>query len=74
MISIITSTIVFYIISVYLKRYLDDMAIPKGFTRGIIIFTVAAFGSWMVGAGIDWVQGSPETASPLSLLPLINNI
>ena len=33
MLSLVLSTIAFFVASYYLKRYLDDMDIPKGMTR-----------------------------------------
>ena len=61
MLSLIISTIAFFVASWYLKNYLDDMEIPKGMTRGILVFTLAAAVSWGVAAAVNWVQGKPVT-------------
>ena len=61
MLSIIISTIVFFIAGWYIKRYLDDMEIPKGMTRGVLIFSLAAAVSWGVGSAVNWMQGKPAT-------------
>jgi uncharacterized membrane protein required for colicin V production len=61
MLSLIISTIAFFVASWYLKNYLDDMEIPKGMTRGILVFTLAAAVSWGVGAAVNWMQGKPVT-------------
>jgi hypothetical protein len=61
MLSLIISTIAFFVTSWYLKNYLDDMEIPKGMTRGILVFTLAAAVSWGVAAAVNWVQGKPVT-------------
>jgi hypothetical protein len=73
MLSLIISTIVFFIASWYFKRYLDDMEIPKGMTRGVLVFTVAAALSWGSAAAIDWAQikiagpqAAPQTSGDLS--------
>ncbi|MGA9664839.1 MAG: hypothetical protein WBQ69_00115 [Gallionella sp.] len=66
MLNLIVSTIVFFIASWYIKRYLDEQEIPKGMTRGVVIFTLAALLSWGVGWSIDWAQGmieGPQTAA-----------
>jgi uncharacterized membrane protein required for colicin V production len=61
MLSLIISTIAFFIASWYLKNYLDNMEIPKGMTRGILVFTLAAAVSWGVSAAVNWVQGKSVT-------------
>ena len=61
MLSLIISTIAFFVASWYLKNYLDDMEIPKGMTRGILVFTLAAAVSWGVAAAVNWMQGKPVT-------------
>lgn len=61
MLSLIISTIAFFVASWYLKNYLDGMEIPKGMTRGILVFTLAAAVSWGVGAAVNWAQGKPVT-------------
>lgn len=61
MLSLIISTIAFFVASWYFKNYLDDMEIPKGMTRGILVFTLAAAVSWGVATAVNWVQGKPVT-------------
>lgn len=41
MLSLILSTIAFFIASYYIKRYLDDANIPTGLTRSTLIFSLA---------------------------------
>ena len=57
MLSIFISTIVFFIAAWYFRRYLDEQEIPKGMTRGVLIFTLAAAVSWGVSALVNWAQG-----------------
>lgn len=61
LLSLIISTIVFFVAVGYFKRRLDEMDIPKGMTRGILVFTLAASVSWGVAAAVNWVQGKPVT-------------
>jgi hypothetical protein len=50
--SIVISTIAFFVASYYLKRWADDNEIPKGITRSLCIFILAialAYGAaWAV--------------------------
>lgn len=64
MLSLIISTIVFFIATWYLRRYLDDQGIPKGMTRGMLVFVFAALLSWGSGSLLNWIQskfGNPQT-------------
>ena len=56
MLGIIISTLVFFIAGWYFKRYLDEQGIPKGMTRGMLIFTLAALLSWGAGGLVMWAQ------------------
>lgn len=60
MLNLVISTIVFFVASWYIKRYLDEQEIPKGMTRGVLIFTLAALLSCGAGWAIDWAQGKVE--------------
>jgi hypothetical protein len=42
MISILVSTAVYFIAAYFIRRQLEEMGIPKGFTRGTVIFVLAA--------------------------------
>jgi hypothetical protein len=53
MLSIVLSTIAFFVASYFLKRYLEDMGIPKSMTRGALIFTVALAVSYLVALAAD---------------------
>lgn len=48
MLSILLSTIAFLVATYYLRRYLDGMDIPKGMTRGTLIFVAALAISYLV--------------------------
>ena len=53
MLSIVLSTIAFFVASFYLKRYLEDMGIPKGMTRGALVFSLALLVSYLVALIAD---------------------
>ena len=56
MLTLIISTIVFFIASWIIKRQLEEMEIPEGMTRGVLIFTLATVASLASAAAISWVQ------------------
>jgi len=56
MLILVISTIVFFLASWYFKRYLEEQEIPKGMTRGVLIFTLAATVSWGSAALVNWIQ------------------
>ena len=53
MLSIILSTIAFFVSTYYVKRYLENMGIPKGMTRGTLIFSIALMISYVVAVAAD---------------------
>jgi len=63
MLSIVISTIAFFIASFFVNRWLDSMDIPKGMTRGTVIFIAAAAVSYGVAMLVDWAAG-PSNAGP----------
>ena len=54
--NLIISTIVFFIAARYLHRYLEEQGLPKGMTRGILVFTLASLVSWGSAEIVDWIQ------------------
>jgi hypothetical protein len=75
MLSLILSTMVFFIAAWYLNRYLDKQEITKGMTRGVLVFVLASLVSWGVEDILDWTQikidgpqASTKTAGDLSKL------
>jgi len=57
MISIVLSTIAFFVASFYLKRHLDEIGIPKTMTRGLVVFTLALAIAYGVAFIVDWAVG-----------------
>jgi len=67
--NLIISTIVFFIAAWYFHRYLDDQGIPRGATRGILVFALASLLSWGAGELVDRVQektGGTQAAAQTS--------
>jgi hypothetical protein len=58
--NLIISTIVFLIAAWYAHRYLDAQGIPKGTTRGLLVFALASLVSWGSGEMVDWTQEKIE--------------
>ncbi len=64
--NIIISTIVFVIAAWYIRRYLDEMGIPKGMTRGLLVFVLAYAVSWGSGELVDWAREKIYGPEPVS--------
>lgn len=67
--NLIISSIVFFMAAWYIHRYLDEMSISKGITRGILVFTLASLVSWGVGDLVDWAQDKIEGPQPVAQAP-----
>jgi hypothetical protein len=68
--NLVISTIVFFIVAWFANRYLDEQGLPKGMTRGVMIFLVASLVSWGAGDVVDWIQvkiEGPQAASQTSV-------
>jgi len=55
--SLVLSTIAFFVAGYFAKRYLDESGIPPGATRSVSIFVIAAAVSYGVAAVVDWMAG-----------------
>ncbi|MDO9048358.1 MAG: hypothetical protein Q7U66_11570 [Methylobacter sp.] len=62
--NLVISTIVFFIAARYLHRYLEAQGIPKGMTRGMLVFSLASMVSWGSGEMVDWTQEKIEGPQP----------
>ena len=58
--NLIISTLVFFIAAKYLHRYLEEQGLPKGMTRGTLVFALASLASWGSGEMVDWTQEKIE--------------
>lgn len=56
MLSIALSTFAYIVAAWFIKRQLDDMDVPKGFTRNVLIFSLALAVAYGVGALISWIE------------------
>jgi hypothetical protein len=57
MTSIVISTIVYFVAAYFIKRQLVEMGIPKGVTRGMVIFLGAAVPAYGAAYLVDLVLG-----------------
>ena len=54
MLSLVTSTIAYFVAAFFLKRRLDEVGIPKTMSRTLVIFAAALLVSYGVGVAVDW--------------------
>jgi hypothetical protein len=57
MLSLALSTIAFFVSIYFLRRYLENMGIPKGVTRSVLIFSLALAISYVVALAVDHLPG-----------------
>ena len=57
MLSLVLSTIVFFVSTYFLRRYLENLGVPKGVTRGVLIFSLALAISYVVALAVDHLPG-----------------
>ena len=55
MLGIVASVIAFFLASFHVKRHLEQIGIPKGTTRNLVIFCLALAVSYGVAAATDWM-------------------
>lgn len=67
--NLVISTVVFFIAAWYLQRYLNEQGVPKGMTRGILVFMVASLVSWAAGEATDWAQEKIEGPRTVAQAP-----
>jgi len=60
MLNLVISTIVFFVAAWFISRYLDEQNIPKGMTRTMLVFTLAAMLSWGSNELVGWAQVKAE--------------
>jgi VIT1/CCC1 family predicted Fe2+/Mn2+ transporter len=53
MVSIVVSTIAYFVAAFFIKQWLDGMDFPKGMTRSLVIFVGAAVVSYGVAFAVD---------------------
>ena len=62
--NILISTIVFVIAAWWIRRYLDEQGLPKGMTRGFVVFMLAYVVSWVSGELVDWAHDKIYGVAP----------
>ena len=58
MLSIVISTITFFVASYFIKRYLDEIGVPKTVARGLVVFVLALAAAYGVAFIVDWASRS----------------
>jgi len=61
--NLVISTIVFFIVAWYVRRFLEDQGFNNGKKRDLLIFVFASLVSWGAGEGADWAQEKIEGKS-----------
>jgi hypothetical protein len=51
---ILFSTMAFFVASYYLKRYVEEMGLPKGMTRNILVFSLALAIAYIVASAVSY--------------------
>jgi VIT1/CCC1 family predicted Fe2+/Mn2+ transporter len=54
MLSLTLSTVAFFVAGYFIKRYLDDMDIPKSVTRNLLVFCLALLIAYGVAFFVSW--------------------
>ena len=62
--NLIISTIVFFIVAWYVRRFLDGQDFSNGKKRDILVFICASLVSWGAGEAADWAQEKIEGKNP----------
>ena len=57
--SLVISTIVYFVASFFVSRWLNEMGIPKTMTRGVMVFACSILLAYVAGALIDWIVRAP---------------
>lgn len=53
MLSLVLSTVAFFVASHFIKRHFDAMTLPKGMTRSILVFSLALAISYVIALIAD---------------------
>lgn len=57
MLSIVISTIVYFVASFFIKRKFVEMGLPKGMTRGLMVFCLSIAAAYGAAVALDWIVG-----------------
>lgn len=57
MLSLVIATIAFFVASYFIKRYLDEVGVPKTAVRGLVVFVLALAAAYGVAFIVDRAVG-----------------
>ena len=57
MLSLVFGTIAFFVASYFIKRYLDEIGIPKTLVRGLVVFVLALAAAYGVAFVVERAAG-----------------
>jgi hypothetical protein len=57
MLSLVVSTIAYFVAAYFIKRYLDEIGVPKTMTRSLVVFVLALAIAYGVAFIADWIAG-----------------
>jgi hypothetical protein len=57
MLGLVFSTIGFFVASYFIKRYLDEIGVPKTVVRALVVFVLALAVAYGIAFIVDWVAG-----------------
>jgi VIT1/CCC1 family predicted Fe2+/Mn2+ transporter len=57
MLSLVISTIAFFVATYFIKGYLDEIGVPKTVVRGLVVFVLALAVAYGVAFIVDRVAG-----------------
>jgi membrane protein DedA with SNARE-associated domain len=60
MLGIALSTLAFFVAGYFIKRYLDEIGIPKTMVRGMVVFVLALAVAYGVAFAVDWFAGGSK--------------
>jgi len=57
MLSFVFGTIAFFVASYFIRRYLNEIGIPKTLVRGLVVFVLALAAAYGVAFIVEWAAG-----------------
>jgi hypothetical protein len=52
---IVVSTIAFFVAAYFIKRWAEDMDLPRGMVRNSLVFALALAASYLAQVTVDWI-------------------
>ena len=56
MLSLVLSVVAYFVASVFIRRYLEDMGIPKDMTRALVVFVLSLAVAYGVAFLVNFVS------------------